>query len=256
MRIEPSGFTHVVKCASMFLDSSEDRKVNSKSGGEEVVPTKEVNECRTSSSSTSSIGRNSDLSSERSLGDEDSGENEAESAYNGPLDMMDALEEVLPIRRGISEFYNGKSKSFTSLADASSSASSVKDIAKPENAYSRKRRNLMAFNQVLDKNRSFPLKSIGGGISKRPISSSRSTLALAVAMNNSESNSSLSEDSNSSSSPRSPPLLPPLHPQIRPSHNKGNGASSPLSQDRFCAWRSFSLADLQQCANAATTKLS
>lgn len=47
-------------------------------------------------------------------------------------------------RRGISNFYNGKSKSFTSLADSTTS-SSIQDIAKPENAYTRKRRNLGAF---------------------------------------------------------------------------------------------------------------
>ncbi|KAJ7966353.1 MTD1 [Quillaja saponaria] len=254
MRIEPSGFTRVMTCASVFLESPEDRKVTTNIGGDQVVPTKVSNECSTSSTSTSSIGRNSDLSSERSLEGEDSGENEAQSSYNGPLDMMDALEEVLPISRGISEFYNGKSKSFTSLVDASSVTSSVKDIAKPENAYSRKRRNLMAFNQFWDKNRCFPLKSNVGGISKRHISSSRSSLALAVAMNNCESNSSTSEYSNSSSISRSPPFLPPLYPQIRVSRN--NVVSSLRSQNDFCAWRSFSLADLQQCANAATTKFS
>ncbi|KAF7811987.1 Damaged dna-binding 2, putative isoform 1 [Senna tora] len=87
--------------------------------------------------------RKSDLSSERSMGDEDCRENEVQSAYNGPLDMMQPLEEVLPFSRGISKFYDGKSKSFTSLADAFASTS-VKDIAKPQNAFTRKRRNLMA----------------------------------------------------------------------------------------------------------------
>jgi len=49
-----------------------------------------------STTSSSSIGRNSDdeVSSERSMD-----ENEAESKYNGgALDCMEALEEVLPIR--------------------------------------------------------------------------------------------------------------------------------------------------------------
>jgi len=48
-------------------------------------------ECSTSSS----IGRNSDESSERSV---EGGENEVESAYRGPLHAMETLEEVLPIR--------------------------------------------------------------------------------------------------------------------------------------------------------------
>lgn len=69
-------------------------------------------------------------------------------------------------RRGISSFYNGKSKSFTSLADAwpstsssNSSSNSIQDIAKPENAYTRKRKNLGAFK----------LSNINTGrISKKP----------------------------------------------------------------------------------------
>ncbi|XP_047171398.1 protein OXIDATIVE STRESS 3 LIKE 2-like [Vigna umbellata] len=210
-------------------------------------------ECSTSSSS--SIGRNSDVSSERSV---EGGENEVESAYRGPLHAMETLEEVLPIRRSISKFYNGKSKSFTTLADAASSPS-VKDIAKPENAYSRRRRSFMALNHALDKNRSYPLRFSGGGICKRPISLSRSTLAFAVAMNNSESNSSItSEDSGSSSnsipSSSSLSLLPPLHPR----NGVASGAypSSPSLQN-LSSWRSFSLADLQQhCAIAATMKIS
>ncbi|KAH1212417.1 hypothetical protein AAZX31_14G097400 [Glycine max] len=201
-------------------------------------------ECCTSNSS-SSIGRNSDVSSERSM---EEGENEVESAYHGPLHAMETLEEVLPIRRGISNFYNGKSKSFTTLADAVSSPS-VKDIAKPENAYTRRRRNLMALNHIWDKNnRNYPLRSSGGGICKRSISLSRSSLALAVAMNNSDSSSSITSDDSGSSSNSIPPPspLPPLHPRNRVS-----------SLRNFSPWRSFSLTDLQQhCAIAATIKIS
>lgn len=134
-------------------------------------------------------------------------------------------------RRGISKFYTGKSKSFTSLADASA-ASSIKDIGKQENAYSRRRRNLLAINHIWDKNRSSPHRSNGCGISKKALSSSRSTLALAVAMSSSESISSASDESNS----RSPPPLPPLHPRSR---------ASP--------WRSYSVADLQQCRTEITS---
>lgn len=43
-----------------------------------------------SSSSSDTIGKNSD--------DDEGGENEAESPYKGPLDMMESLEEVLPIK--------------------------------------------------------------------------------------------------------------------------------------------------------------
>lgn len=164
-------------------------------------------------------------------------------------------------RRGISKFYNGKSKSFTSLADASTSASS-KDLAKPENACNRRRRNILAYNHVWDKNRNFPLRSNGGGISKKLITTSKSTLALAVAMSNSDSNSSSSDDLNSSINciSRSPSLLlPPLHPQARIYHNNVSSSSSCSSssssppQRNLSAWRSYSLADLQQCATLRTT---
>lgn len=121
--------------------------------------------------------------------------------------MIDGLSGVMDVR-GISKFYDGKSKSFTSLADAGSTPS-VKDIAKPENAYTRRRRNLM-----WEKSRNYPLRSNNGGISKRTtISSSRSTVTLAFAINYDSNSSCASEDSFSSSNPRSPPPLPPLHPQ-------------------------------------------
>ena len=101
MRIEASGLPRSVIGGSVFYESPVDRKPGATSGGpNDELPAKVADdyECSTSSSSTSSIGRNSDLSSERSMEDDDSGENEAQSAYKGPLDMMESLEEVLPVR--------------------------------------------------------------------------------------------------------------------------------------------------------------
>jgi hypothetical protein len=57
-------------------------------------------------SPSSSIGTNSDLGSDG----EDLGENEAQSSYRGPLDMMNALEEVLPIRFFFLFFFKKKKK--------------------------------------------------------------------------------------------------------------------------------------------------
>lgn len=55
-----------------------------------------------SSSASSSIGRNSDDEEDAGKssedGGDDAGENEAESPYKCPLDMMESLEEVLPVR--------------------------------------------------------------------------------------------------------------------------------------------------------------
>ncbi|KAL2237216.1 uncharacterized protein LOC105164603 [Sesamum indicum] len=172
------------------------------------------------SDESSSIGKNSDVS-ESSLERSGDGE-EVQSCYKGPLDAMETLEQVLPIRRGISRFYNGKSKSFASLAGASSS-SSIKDLAKPENAYMRKRRNLLAW----DKTRSSPLRGNGGGISKRITSSGKTTFALAVAMCNSEGKKQAGECNSAGTLP------------------------VPSSRTDFTSWRSFSLADLQQCVSVA-----
>lgn len=132
------------------------------------------------------------------------------------------------------------------LVDASLS-SNAKEIVKPDNPYSRRRRNLLAYHQIWDKCRNSPLKSNASGISKRPLSSSKSAFALAVAMSSSESCSSTSEDSGSSSvslskSPPSP--LPPVHPQ-------GKSSLGHISSPRrnLYPWRSYSVADLQNCSN-------
>ncbi|XVE53832.1 hypothetical protein DITRI_Ditri03aG0033600 [Diplodiscus trichospermus] len=239
-RIEASGFGRVMKCEcdTSRFESTPVKERKEVVEAEEEEEEEEEDDWRSSSSTTtsSSIGRNSDDVSGRSSNGGDCEENEVQSSYKGGLDMMDSLEQVLPMRRGISSFYNGKSKSFTSLAEASS----IKDIAKPENAYSRRRRNLLAINHVWDRNRNKrPI---------RPISSSKSTLALAVAMSSSESISSTSEDSTTTSSPR----LPPLHPQTRSSFNNNNNKnynspSSPPSCSRnFSNWRSFSVADIRE----------
>ncbi|KAE8687595.1 hypothetical protein F3Y22_tig00111013pilonHSYRG00204 [Hibiscus syriacus] len=223
-RIETPGFGHVMRCAcdiSRFeYPPSPVKEMKRLSKAEEV---EEDWRGSSSSTSSSSIGRNSDDDDDVSGRSSDGGdceENEVQSSYKGPLDMMNSLEQVLPMRRSISSFYNGKSRSYTSLAEVNS-VSSIKDIAKPETVYTRRRRNLLAINHIWDKNRSKRLI--------RPISSSKSSLALAVVMSSeTDSFSSTGEDSSSTSSPR----LPPLHPQTR------TAVSSP--------WRSFSLADVRE----------
>ena len=203
-----------------------------------------------SSSASSSIGRNSD-DEEELHGEGKSSEDEAESSYKGPLDLMESLEEVLPVRKGISNYYSGKSKSFTNLAAAASaltSSSSMKDLAKPENPYSRRRRNLLC-HQIWENSKTTPR----GGISKKHVmSSSRSALTLAMAVAAGEGSSS-GGDSSQGSSP-SPPrqrhhqtmmmMLPPLYPRSQGS--VGNLKSSQSSLE-FCALRSYSVADISRC---------
>ncbi|CAI9096708.1 OLC1v1032910C1 [Oldenlandia corymbosa var. corymbosa] len=208
-----------------------------------------------SSSSTSSIGKDSDINSGcLSRGNNDCGDaDEVQSSYKGPLDAMEGLEEVLPMRRGISNFYNGKSKSFACLTDASPNISSIKELAKPENAYIRRRRNLLASSNLVwdSKNKNSLLKSNSAGISKRVTNTNRSTLALAVTMaNNQYHNNFFSHPySTSAISDLSPALLlrARLHSQFKDNH-QFNGSSPSLSPRlNFQPCRSLSLADLQHC---------
>ncbi|KAG9140933.1 hypothetical protein Leryth_010456, partial [Lithospermum erythrorhizon] len=150
-------------------------------------------------------------------------------------------------KRGISNFYAGKSKSYTSLSEATS-CSSIKDIVKPENSLTRKRKNLLAHNILWDKNNHNCLRTSSGGMSKRTINS-RSSVAL-TAMGRSESNSNSESSTSNSSSPV--PSLPPLPPQSRALSNKDFSASP--QHQRFSPWRSFSLSDLHG-VEAATTSI-
>ncbi|XP_051113976.1 protein OXIDATIVE STRESS 3 LIKE 1-like [Andrographis paniculata] len=194
------------------------------------------------SSSTSSIGKNSDESGGGGSGG-GGDEEEVQSEYKGgPLDSLDALEEVLPVKKSISKFYCGKSKSFTSLSDAAT-IPSIQDITKPENEYTRKRKNLLAFNTYLDRNR-HNLRPGIGGMSKRP-TNSRSMLVLAASANGSETNSGDTSNSNSS-----PPgfTLPPLPPHARRPMHRELSLFPP--DNKFSTLRSFSLFDLQGTAVA------
>ncbi|GMN52995.1 hypothetical protein TIFTF001_022139 [Ficus carica] len=235
--IRRSRFIHGVPCLSIY-DSSEPKV---------FAEDRRRLERESDSCSSSSVGRNSDLSGGSSDGD-DSADDEVQSSFKGPLDTMDALEEVLPIKRGISKFYSGKSKSFTSLVDVSS-VSSIKEFAKPENPYNKKRKNLLARASLMDKNHNYPIKNIASGTSKRPANCNRSTLVPCETMSSSAFNIN-HDDSSSNSTPPSC-SLPPLHP-----HGKRSppiGSSSP--PQRQSPWRSFSLSDLQSVAASSTPNI-
>lgn len=238
--------------SSVSVDPQEAYKGDEKffCGSKKVVFQGKVNEeiKLNSCTSSSSIGKNSDVS-EGSMDKTDDSQ-EVQSPYIGPLSSMEALEQVLPMRKGISRFYNGKSKSFTSLREASTS-SSMKELAKPENVYIKKRRNILACGLAWESNKN------RGGISKRVTNSSRTTLALAAAMNSRLSN--ICGNSTSSNTISSAPFVSPLNPLFKEyNHNYCNGSNSPclspLAHGNFSGWRSFSLADLQQCEFVSVTR--
>lgn len=94
----------------------------------------------TESSSSISVG-------EESSGGTSEGEEEVESEFQGGLGSMGSLEESLPIKRGLSNFFGGKSRSFASLSDAMS----VKDLVKPESPFNKRRKILMAYKNKSNK---------------------------------------------------------------------------------------------------------
>ncbi|PKA63994.1 hypothetical protein AXF42_Ash005006 [Apostasia shenzhenica] len=227
--IRGAEFVRSVGCVPIY-ESSEIEEGRGKD-----LPHKTSAECSPSSSSSSSIGKDSDDSGRGLQQDQDGGMGEVESTYKGPLQGMESLEESLPIRRSISNFYAGKSKSFTNFADAMSSCISAKDLGKTENAYSRRRRNLLASKAICERPYSINLlRSSGGGIAKRPLSSTRSSLALAVTMSGSPKRSNNAEDGNDQS------ILPPLHPPSKSSSTVG----SPSRLQYPFPMRSFSFSDL------------
>ncbi|KAK1267868.1 hypothetical protein QJS04_geneDACA013933 [Acorus gramineus] len=95
-----------------------------------------------SESSSSSIGEGSLSDGE---GDEEEGEVQSR-LKEGPLGCLDSLEDALPIKKGLSSCFSGKSKSFASLSDAAT----AKDLVKPENPFNKRRRILMARKKMAD----------------------------------------------------------------------------------------------------------
>ncbi|CAE6006605.1 unnamed protein product [Arabidopsis arenosa] len=101
-----------------------------------------------SSDSSSSIGESSE--------NEEEEEDDAVSCQRGTLDMFgSSLEDSLPIKRGLSNHYVGKSKSFGNLMEA---ASTAKDLEKVENPFN-KRRRLVIANKLRRRGRSMSASS-------------------------------------------------------------------------------------------------
>ncbi|KAL3695294.1 hypothetical protein R1sor_009370 [Riccia sorocarpa] len=136
-------------------------------------------------STSSSIGNRSDDSSGSVVSYCDSPRDmEAESNFRGGSASqlnLSSLESSLPIRRGLSKYWNGKAKSFASLQDVSSLAS-LADLAKPENPYNRRRK---LASELGGRSSALLSRPTTAGISKKPPSGTgRSCLAVAVAIGN------------------------------------------------------------------------
>ncbi|XP_011044985.1 PREDICTED: uncharacterized protein LOC105140029 [Populus euphratica] len=75
--------------------------------------------------------------------DSDEDEEDGVVSSNNALDSLNSMEDALPIKRGLSNHFTGKSKSFTNLAEVNT-VNTVKELEKPENPFNKRRRILMA----------------------------------------------------------------------------------------------------------------
>ncbi|KAL7162544.1 hypothetical protein ACSBR2_042939 [Camellia fascicularis] len=91
------------------------------------------------------------------------------SSSNGPLSDLSDLMTQLPIKRGLSKFYDGKSQSFTSL----SRVTSIEDLPKKESPYRRKMKASKSYGGGLDtyKLHTLPKPSISKKSSRSSLSS-------------------------------------------------------------------------------------
>ncbi|KAG9454480.1 hypothetical protein H6P81_007384 [Aristolochia fimbriata] len=124
-----------------------------KPGGEGETPREKLGGFPLDPEESSSIGIGEESSSE-----EEEEEEEVQSNPNGGLASLDALEESLPIKRGLSSHFSGKSKSFACFSDIASQ-STVKELAKAENPFNKRRRILMACKSRWSLKASLPLVS-------------------------------------------------------------------------------------------------
>lgn len=199
-------------CYSQKLDVvCEDRPWDNRPMMEDVL---EPDTISSSSSLSNTAGESACFSGYASQVEDDT---EVQSSFKGHLDRSRSLEASLPVKKGLSRFYSGKSQSFSCLADVIS----VRDLAKPENPYNRKRKILQSGSWTLERPPLHPLRNGAVGISKKSFHNSKYTLALAVAMSTKEGSlGTLEQDSQA-------------YPGV---------ARSPSNAIPF---RSFSLSDLQ-----------
>ncbi|KAL4332976.1 hypothetical protein GQ457_07G037160 [Hibiscus cannabinus] len=177
-----AGPTFVMEAAAAAATFVKDRRPEEKKKiGSSCFFLKEEKE-DVSSESSSSIGSSGNSSDEEEDG-------VVSSRASGRLGSLGSLEDSLPIKRGLSNHYAGKSKSFANLLDVST----VKEVEKAENPFNKRRRVLLANKWCRSRKSSFyswqnpnsmPLLALNEDDEETPSSSSSSSSSndkLAVA---------------------------------------------------------------------------
>lgn len=85
------------------------------------------------------------------------------TSSDGPLYEMDSLRAHLPFKRGLSNYFTGKSQSFTSLSDVKC----LNDLVKPENPYRKKMKSSHSYGGLLNC-QSYPPQQSSRCITKKP----------------------------------------------------------------------------------------
>ncbi|KAK4361860.1 hypothetical protein RND71_017101 [Anisodus tanguticus] len=108
-----------------------------------------------SSSLSSSIGEGSTISNGSCSSSLDTTDDASSSPSTSDEALYDlsSLMSQLPIKRGLSKFYQGKSQSFTSL----SRVTSLEDLIKKESPYKRRMKSCKSYGAGLDSYKSYTL---------------------------------------------------------------------------------------------------
>ncbi|XP_022715052.1 uncharacterized protein LOC111274574 isoform X1 [Durio zibethinus] len=131
---------------------------------DDVTATSESSLGEYSRSSQGSISSSSDL-----VDDASSSTSNSSTNCNGPLYELSELMAQLPIKRGLSKYFQGKSQSFTSL----SSVKSIEELAKKETPYRKKMKACKSYGGGLDTHKLYtlPRATISKKVSRNSMSS-------------------------------------------------------------------------------------
>ncbi|KAF5739188.1 Oxidative stress 3 putative isoform 2 [Tripterygium wilfordii] len=100
----------------------------------------------------SSVSNGSTTSSSSSMVDDDDDVfSSSSSSSNGALYQLSELMTHLPIKRGLSNYFQGKSQSFTSFT----SVRSIEDLAKKENPYTKRMKTCKSHENGFDTHKSY-----------------------------------------------------------------------------------------------------
>ncbi|PNX76773.1 hypothetical protein L195_g032732 [Trifolium pratense] len=129
-----------------------------------------------------------------------------------PLNNMSSLFQQLPIKRGLSKFYQGKSQSFTSLTNVKS----LEDLVKPESPYNKKLKSSKSYGGFYENQDSISKYSFKSNSAMSKFGSKKGVHSASSRGSCSSLNARRGSNSNFMGS------RPPVHPHNRSSTSTNN----------------------------------